>query len=325
MINKTMLPPLLVALSLTTAHAYTEVGLHPSSSYTASGAAMGNAVASLPAHPSNIWINPGGLAYQKGVLFYGAPHDEATGFDEEVRDRIFMTSYAGLGGGTMGAAFLLRQQPEQSFSRDGAAVPVDINEPAFLLSYGRMAVGKLGVGISLIGYQHRADDEALDGDVAFGATAGVLYRTEYLHKGRTPIDLRCGLSVANAGPRFDLGEGEADMPLTLRSGFSARWEKERGTEITGAADLYVLYRDLGGGSDFDRWGGGVGVEARMNGVVAVRAGYRWDDDFQPDDWTYGFGVGNEVYEHLGGALEYAHSPGEGGFADHIGVRLYWIP
>ena len=115
------------------------------------------------------------------------------------------------------------------------------------------------------------------------------------------------------------------MPFNLRTGCSARWEKERGTEITGSADLYVLYRDLGGGEDFDRWGGGLGVEAKMNGAVAVRAGYRWEDDFYPDDWTYGFGVGNEVYEHLGGMIEYAHAPGEGDFADHIGLRLYWIP
>lgn len=328
---KNTLLVLLLSLSLFAGFAfgYGEYGLHPHYSYTASGSGMGNAVVSLPAHPSNIWINPGGLAFQNGALFYVAPHDEVSGVSDDIRDRVFMGSMSGIAGGTVGGAFLLRQYDNQHFTSDERIFPFDLNETAFLFSYGRIVGEKYGFGASVLGYKHCASVDELQGDMTIGLTVGTLRKWNHTVRETLPLELRCALAVDNMGPRFNMGTGddEGDLPLNVRTGFSAKWEKERGTHIVGSADFYTLYRDIGNGSDWDRFGGGIGFEGKMNNVMAVRLGYLWedwDDSYEQSGFTYGFGVGNEVYEHIGGMLEYGHAPGENDFADHIGVSLYWI-
>jgi len=300
-----------------------EAGLHPYYSYTAPGFAMGNAVASLPAHPANAWSNPGGLAFQEGLLFYAAPHDEVTGNRGNFRDRVFVLHYARPGGGAYGAAFLLRQNEDQLVRIGEDLTAANITEPTFLLSYGRKVRSIYGVGISLFGYQQRADFGALDGDPTVGMNAGVLRRWDHRLRGKIPLELRWGLAALNVGPSYDVGEGEADLPLHFRTGFSWKWEHDRMNHVVGSGDIYYLPRDEG--EEGDRWGGGIGLETKISGTVAVRAGYLWDQERDRDGATYGFGVGNEVYPHVGGMIEYAHAPGDVAFADHLGLRIYWIP
>jgi hypothetical protein len=303
-----------------------EAGPHPYVSYTASGGAMGNAVVSLPAHPSNIWTNPAGLAFQKGMLFYAAPHDEVSGYRDDIRDRIFAASAARGSGQGLGAAFILRQNSDQPYDTNHDRVPdgtTDILEPAIHVGYGRMLVGPYAAGISILGYQQRADADLLDGDATAGLTAGILRVWDHALRGRLPLEMRWGLAVGNVGPSFDLGRGTADLPLNVRTGFSTKWEKSRLTHIVCAGDLYYLPRELG--DEDRRFGGGLGAELFLSGTAAVRVGYAWDRERDRSDATYGFGVGNEIYPHVGGMIEYAHTPGEGDFADHVGVRVYYIP
>jgi len=307
-----------------------EAGPTPYFSYTASGFAMGNAVVSLPAHPSNVWTNPGGLAFQKGVLFYAAPHDEV-GLREEIRDRIFVGSYAGPMGGTVGAALMLRQIDNVAVPGGGPPPATDMMEVTSLLSYGRMISGTFGAGLSIVGYRQKADADALDGDLTVGITIGLLRSWAHDLRGELPLDLRWGMAVVNLGPSFDVGVTETNLPLNIRTGFSAKWEKDRGNHVVGALDLYYLPRDelMADGSEGDRFGGGIGLEGKISGVVALRGGYVWDQERDRTGESFGFGVGNELYPHIGGMIEYAHSPGDlpgdRGFADHLGVRIYWVP
>jgi hypothetical protein len=136
--------------------------------------------------------------------------------------------------------------------------------------------------------------------------------------------MRWGLTVANVGPSFDFGRGSADLPLHVRTGFSSMWRRDEGTRLVGSGDLYYLPREVPGDKD-GRFGGGIGAELLLAGTAAIRLGYLWDEERDRSDATYGFGIGNEIYAHVGGMIEYAHAPGEGDFADHIGVRVYYIP
>ncbi len=206
---------------------------------------------------------------------------------------------------------------------DERIVPADINEPTFLVGYGRRIGGKYAIGATLFGYQHRSDLDALDGDVTGGVHLGLLRVWDRVHRNDLPLQWRYALAVQNFGPSFDVGMTETDLPLTVRTGLSARWEKERGTGFVFSGDLHWLPREI---DDVDtRLGGGVGTELKLSGVVAIRVGYLWDADSERADVTYGFGIGNEVYGHIGGMLEYAHAPGPADFADHIGLKIYWIP
>jgi len=309
---------------LATAHpaAAYEAGLFPGYSYTASGFAVGNAVASLPAHPSNVWVNPAGIAFQHGYQFYLAPHDEVSGVRDEIRDRLISVTYGrerdGFGGG-----FILRQNDNQAYFVGDQLAATDILEPAFLLSYGRRIGSRYAIGATAYGYQQRSDDDPLDGDMTGGVTLGALRVWDVNTEGDLPLELRTSLSVASIGPSFGVGTIDADHPTNVRGGFSMKWEKQRGDHIIAMGDLFWLPRDVR--SVDTRLGGGIGLEGKISGVVAVRLGYIWDADSDRSEPTYGFGIGNEVYPHIGGMIEYGHAPGITDFADHIGVRFYYIP
>jgi hypothetical protein len=303
-----------------------EAGPHPYFSRTASGSAMGNAIVSLPAHPSNIWANPAGLAFQEGWLFYAAPHDEVSGYREDFRDRVFAASLGRPGGRGIGLAIILRQNDDQLYRSGDAIRRVDIFEPAFFLAYGRRIGAKTAAGVSLLGYQHRADVDLFDGNPTAGLTAGVLRVWDHALRGKLPLEWRWGFAAGNIGPSFDIGETETKLPLYLRTGVSTKWESGRQNRIVGSADLYFLPREEG--DPGRRFGGGIGAETVLAGTAAIRVGYVWDEERDRSDPTFGFGIGNEVYPHIGGMIEYGHGPGDGAggdFADHFGVRVYWIP
>ncbi|MFH1278528.1 MAG: hypothetical protein ABIK65_09130 [Candidatus Eisenbacteria bacterium] len=319
---KRFLPPFtLFTIIFAAPAAAFEAGLLPLGSYSASGYAMGNAVVALPARESNVWTNPAGLAYQEGYLFYAAPHDEVTGVTDDWRERVFAANGLRGLGGVFGAALVLRQQ--QNAAVGDPIVPADIDEPTLLVGYGRRIGAKYAVGATVLGYRHRSDLDTLDGDITGGVTLGMLRVWDHVHRNDLPLQWRWALALQNFGPSFDVGTTKTDLPLALRSGLSTRWEKEPGTSIVFSGDMHWLPREEG--NENPRIGGGVGGELKLSGVVAVRLGYLWDADSERADVTYGFGIGNEVYGNIGGMLEYAHAPGPVDFADHIGLKVYWIP
>ncbi|RPJ47318.1 MAG: hypothetical protein EHM19_03135, partial [Candidatus Latescibacterota bacterium] len=181
-----------------------EAGPHPYLSYSASGAAMGNAVVSLPAHPTNTWTNPAGLAFVEGYLFYAAPHDEVSGYRDDLRDRVFAAS-AGRGrAGGFGVALLVRQNDDQLYQvGEGPLLATDILEPSLYLAYGRMLGEKWAGGISLLAYQRRTDADELRSDPTAGLTAGVLRVFRHELRGKLPLESRWAFTAANVGPSFD--------------------------------------------------------------------------------------------------------------------------
>lgn len=317
-----------------------ELALHPFLSYTAMGQGMGNAVASIPGTPSNVWINPAGLSWQKGYLLYVAPNDEVNDFQDARRDRVFMASAKLSKNNTVGAAVILRDGGDRQFQFvDGdelTLIRTDILEKVLLLSYARQIGSNWSAGVTGISYQHSADHDSLDGEATFAATFGVLFKQGHT-LGDLPVISRVGVSVANLGPTFMIGNRESDLPLYARFGYSSRYEKDRNNTITLAADIYNLLRDrtvdLGGDENtttIDRLGWSVGTEIRVSGVVAIRLGYQSDDDILlggREGGTFGFGIGHEIFRGIGGMFEYGRSPAPtaNDSADHFGVRLYYVP
>ncbi len=313
------------------------LALHPFLSYTASGQAMGNAVGSLPGHPSNPWVNPAGMAFREGLLIYGAPNDEVNDFLDD-RDRSFSAMYRLSKSNAVGGGLIVR---DRSIRLDRPVGKYDILEKALLLSYARRMGENWGAGLSVIGYQHSSDLDTLDGETAFAVTVGFLARSEIVLGDEFPVETRLGFSLANFGSTFDIGTREADLPLYSRIGYSMNYKKDHASQITVAADIYSVLRDkaadqaasadpdLETTNITDRLGWGVGVEAKLSGVVALRLGYLADDDVTPDGrsgGTFGFGVGHEILKGIGGMVEYARAPASpSDTADHIGVRFYMIP
>ncbi|MFH1680522.1 MAG: hypothetical protein ABIH26_07750 [Candidatus Eisenbacteria bacterium] len=260
------------------------------------------------------------------MLFYAAPHDEVSGYRDDIRDRVFAASAARAGGGGFGAALVLRQTRDEAYGFGDGIRATDIFEPALFLAYGRRIGGRTAAGVALFGYQHRAEAEVLDGDPTAGLTAGLLRVWDHRLRGRIPLEMRWGLAAGNIGLPFDIGATEANLPLHVRTGLSSKWESNRGTLLVCSGDLYYLPRKEGNAKD--RFGGGIGAEITLAGTIAIRGGYVWDEEWDRSDPTFGFGVGNEIYPHVGGMFEYAHAPGDGDdgdFADHFGVRVYYKP
>lgn len=319
-----------------TAATFQDLGLDPFLSFSAAGEGMGNAVGALPADPTNIWINPGALAFQRGYTVYLSPNDEVRDGQDNLRDRVFSVA-CGLGErDAVGAALILRDQNHLAVPNQ-ASGSMDILEKSLLLSYARRFGERVGLGATVIGYKHSATSEVFDGDNTFAFTTGLLARFPFLYGGEFPMELRSGLSLANAGPTFDVGVTESALPLHARFSASLAYEKDRRNGFTLSADIYSRLRDreVQVESDvfevrdwIDRIGFGVGGEVHASGVVTVRGGYVWDDDVRKNGrsgGTFGFDVGHRIYSWVGGALEYARAPAEFATADHLGVRFYYIP
>ncbi len=321
--------------------AFDDLGLRPFLSYSAAGEGMGNAVGSLPADPTNIWTNPGGLAFQKGWKLYFSPDDEVRDGQDNLRDRVFSLAWGMDDRNTFGAALILRDQDRLGFrvsgDEGGGVQATDILEQSLMLSYARRLGARFGVGATVIGYQQTATEEIFESEKTFAVTAGLLARFSKVYRNQYPYEIRAGLSLANAGPSFDMGNTESDLPLYARLSSSLNYDRNRGSGFTLAADLYSHLRDREVQVENDlievrdwlqRLGFGIGGELRISGVAAIRGGYIWDDDIGTggrSGGTFGFGVGHQVYRGVGGMFEYSRAPATTDTADHIGFRIYLVP
>lgn len=314
-------------------------GLSPFLSFSAAGEGMGNAVGSMPADPTNIWINPGGLAFQQGWTIYLSPSDEVSDGQDNRRDRVFSLSRNLGRKNALGGALILRDQNTIGYRvGDGPIQVTDLLEQSFLLTFARRFGEGVGLGVTAISYQQTATEELFESDRTYAFTAGVLARFPFLYKNEFPMEMRTGVSVANMGPSFDVGTVQSDLPLHARLSASLNYDRDRLNGFTIGADVYSHLRDREVQVENDvievrdwlqRFGYGVGGELRISGVVALRAGYLQDDDIGTSGrsgGTFGFDVGHEIYRGVGGMFEYSRAPAAtGDTADHIGIRLYIIP
>ncbi len=317
---------------------FDDLGLHPFLSYSAAGEGMGNAVVSLPADPTNLWINPGGLAFQKGWTVYLSPADEVRDGQDDLRDRVFTVSKSLGRRNGIGAALIARDKNNIGFrTSEGSIGVADILEKSLLLSYARRFGERFGAGATLIGFEQTSGEEVFQSDRTVAFTAGVLARFPFILDDDYPIELRTGASLANAGATFDMGSTVARLPLYARLGVSLNHDSDRLTGFTLAADVYSLLRNREVWVEDDqvevrnwlqRLGAGVGGEIRISGVVAVRGGYLYDEDITGEPrsgGTFGFDVGHRIYRAVGGVFEYSRSPASFDTADHVGIRIYLDP
>ncbi len=322
-----------------------DVGLPPFLSFSAAGEGMGNAVGSIPAHPTNAWTNPGGLAFQQGWTLYLSPDDEVSDGRDNLRDRIFSISRNLGRKNALGVSLILRSDSNHGYifkdTDTGQTISSGVSDnldQTLMLSYARQVGQKLGIGATVMSYQRTASEEFFESDRTFAITAGLLARFPFLYKNEFPMELRTGLSLANVGSSFDVETTTADLPLNARFSTSINYDRDRMSGITIGADVYsqLQEREVRVSSDqievrdwLQRIGLGVGGEIRISGVVALRAGYIHDEDIGTSGrsgGTFGFDVGHQIHPGLGGTFEYSRAPAAtGDTADHIGIRIYLVP
>ncbi len=273
---------------------------------------MGEAAVALADDAAASYWNPAGLAFQQGKQFTSLYSKWLPQFN--LADLYYMfgsyrQSVEGLG--TIGANITYINLGEQIITDEtgpDALGTFNSNEWAITLSYGTLLSENTGVGINVRFIRSNlskvgAGAEKGNGQAsAFSVDIGVLQKNLFIDR------LNFGLDLSNIGPKITYVDNEqADpLPTNLRVGFAYRAVDQEFNRLTIVADMnkLLVHKNSDGTSDsvskaiFSAWSNNdiiynVGAEYWYANLIALRAGYNYDN------------AGNSKYLTLGAGLRYS--------------------
>ncbi|MFQ5648967.1 MAG: PorV/PorQ family protein [bacterium] len=279
---------------------------------TARAGGMGEAFVALADDVSASYWNPAGLAFQEGDQFTSMYSKWLPQFNLDDLYYLFGAyrhSVEGLG--TIAAHVTYINLGEQTITLETGPEPVgtfNSNDWALTLSYATLLGDDLGVGLNIRYIRSNLSEvgagaEKGNGQAsAFSVDVGVLKKNLFVDR------LNFGLNVSNIGSKITFVDAsQADpLPTNFRAGFAYRAIDQEFNKLTIAIDMNKLLvnKNEDGTSDsvtkafFTAWGNNdyifnLGAEYWYANLIALRAGYNYDD------------AGNVKYLTLGAGLKYS--------------------
>ncbi|HPG39007.1 MAG TPA: PorV/PorQ family protein [bacterium] len=301
----------------------------------ARAAGMGEAFVALADDATAVFWNPAGLAFQQGreVTLMHANWLPQFGSDLFYEFGAYRQSFEGIG--TVGFNITYLNLGKQSVTLETGPEVVDefsSNEFAISGTFGTKLNEDLGVGLGLRYIRSNlspigAGSEKGDGRAnAFSFDVSALYHTPFLKK------LSFGINLSNLGPKITyIDAAQADpIPTNLKVGFAYRIIDDEFNKLTVVGDLnHLMVKRYSDGTS-DAWykalftspwtvveketqniGGdeekvtgekklfnGIlsgGVEYWYSNLIALRAGYYWDEPGKVNFTSFGAGIQYNLY------------------------------
>ena len=280
---------------------------------------MGEAFVGMADDASAIYWNPGGLAFQEGKQFTSMYSKWLPQFNLD--DLYFLfgayrQSVEGLG--TIGVNVTYINLGEQIITDETGPDPIgtfNSNEWALTLSYSTLLSETVGLGLNIRYIRSNlasvgAGAEKGDGQAnAFAVDVGILKKS-FLTK-----RLSLGVNVSNIGPKITFVDAsQADpLPTNLRLGFAYRLLDQEFNKLTIVADMnkLLVHKNEDGTSDplikafITSWSTNepnkgiiynFGAEYWYANLIALRAGYNWDEAGNSNYLTVGAGLRYAIYQ-----------------------------
>lgn len=277
---------------------------------------MGEAFAGLADDVSAVYWNPAGLAFQEGKQFTSMYSRWLPQFNLDDLYYLFGAYRQSIEGlGTVGLNVTYINLGEQLQVGEGG--PDDVlgtfnsNEWAITLSYGTLLSENFGVGLNVRFIRSNlssvgAGTEKGDGRAnAFAVDLGFLKKNFLLNR------LNLGVNISNIGPKITyVDASQADpLPTNFRLGFAFRAVEQEYNRLTFVFDVNKLLvnKHTDGTSDsvlksfVTAWGNdnyilNAGAEYWYANLIALRAGYNFDDAGSANYLTVGAGLRYAIYQ-----------------------------
>ncbi len=276
---------------------------------------MGEAFVAISDDASAAHWNPAGLAFQDGFQFTSLYSKWLPQFNLDDLYYLYMAGRNSIEGlGTIAGSFTYINLGEQTITGETSPDPLgtfNSNDWALTLSYATLLAEDMGVGLNIRYIRSNLSDvgagaEKGNGQAsAFSVDVGVLKRNLFVDR------LNFGLNVSNIGSKITFVDAsQADpLPTNFRIGFAYRAVDQEFNRLTIALDMNKLLvnKNDDGTSDsvakalFTSWSNNdyiynLGAEYWYANLIALRAGYNYDDAGNVKYLTIGAGLRYSVYQ-----------------------------
>lgn len=306
---------LVLALGVTNAFAVSEAALlFLLISPHARAAGMGEAFVGLADDVSAVYWNPAGLAFQEGKQFTSMYVKWLPQFNLADLYYLFGAYRQDIEGlGTIGGNVTYLNLGEQIRTNAQGVEEGRFNssEWAVTLSYSTLLSENLGVGINLRFIQSNLSPQAAGTELGSGKASAFAFDVGVLKKKFLLDRLSFGVNLSNLGPKVAyIDDSQADpLPTNLRAGFAYQLVNQEYNKFTLVADANKLLvnRNEDGTADplfqafFTSWSNNdvifnVGAEYWYANLIALRAGYNYDDAGELKYLTIGAGIRYSIYQ-----------------------------
>jgi len=273
---------------------------------------MGEAFVALADDASATYWNPAGLAFQQGRQFTSLYSKWLPQFNLDDLYYLFGAYKQSIEGlGTIGANITYINLGQQTITDETGPEPLgtfNSNEFAIALSYATLLTDNLGVGLNVRFISSNLSKVGAGVEKGDGQATGFSLDIGLLKKKLLIDRLSFGLNISNIGSKITyVDNAQADpLPTNFRAGFAYRLvdqEFNRLTIVTDVNKLLVNKNDDGTSDSVLKafttaWSNNdyifnVGAEYWYANLIALRAGYNYDD------------AGNVKYLTVGAGLRYA--------------------
>jgi hypothetical protein len=271
---------------------------------SARATAIGNAQVALAEGPISLSYNPAGVLSVQNLAFGGTYNSWYADITHS-----FMAVAMNFGAwGSVGVGMMVLTTDDMIVTTpafpEGTGELFKVSDYAFSLGYALQVSEEFGIGVNGKYIQSFLYNDEIKAN-SFAFDIGSLYDMPLL---RT----RLGISVNNLGKDMTYINEQYSLPTALRFG-------ARTTVIESDAHLVYAVLQIARPNDADEQYN-VGAEYVFSGLVALRAGYRFNYD--TEDWSGGMGL-NLVSLGIDGNLDYAYThfqflPGTHMFTAQVG-------
>ncbi len=276
---------------------------------------MGEAFVAIADDASASYWNPAGLAFQEGFQFTSLYSKWLPQFNLDDLYYVFGAARHSVEGlGTVAAHITYINLGEQNLTNEtGPEVIGKFNsgDLAVTLSYGTLIAEDMGVGLNVryinsnLAPQGAGAEKGSGQATAFSVDVGLLKKNLFTQR------LSFGLNISNIGSKITyIDADQADpLPTNLKVGFAYRAIDQQYNRLTLALDMNKLLvnKNQDGTSDsvfeafFTSWQNddfifNLGAEYWYANLIALRAGYNYDDAGEVKYLTIGAGLRYSIYQ-----------------------------
>ncbi|HEX9653571.1 MAG TPA: PorV/PorQ family protein, partial [bacterium] len=275
---------------------------------------MGEAFAGIADDVSAVYWNPAGLAFQQGKQFssmYSKWLPQFNFSDLYFLFGAYRQSIEGLGTVALNVTYINLGEQTQTDEQGNVLGTFNSNDFALTLSYGTLLSENLGVGVNVRYIRSNlssvgAGTEKGDGRAnAFAVDLGLLKKNLLINR------LNFGMNVSNVGPRITYVDASqaSPLPTNFRLGLAYRAIDQEYNRLTFAFDVNKLLVNVHSDGTSDSviksfvtaWGNdnyilNAGAEYWYANLIALRAGYNYDDAGSANYLTFGAGLRYAIYQ-----------------------------